>query len=130
MTAEQEIKREILLDAILDSRIQPHPSGEITSENVDAFYREARKHDISEYANDFRTSGTETKIKSENWSRNYESDEVGARLKNGLWVGWTYWHGGGKHGDPESIDWMDGAYFLDVKEEEKMVIVREFSKKA
>jgi hypothetical protein len=45
------------------------------------------------------------------------------------WIGWTYFYGGGKYGEPESIDWMSEAYFLDVAEEEKMVVVRTFKKK-
>jgi hypothetical protein len=50
-------------------------------------------------------------------------------MADGSWVGWTYWSGGGKHGEPESISWMSEAYELDVKEEEKLVIVQTFSKK-
>jgi len=42
------------------------------------------------------------------------------------WVGWTYWYGGGKHGEPESVEWMEDAYFVGVKEETRVVLV--FSK--
>jgi hypothetical protein len=61
-------------------------------------------------------------------SRHYESKSVAAKLPDGSWVGWTYWYGGGKHGEPEAIDWIDDAYNLNCTEEEKMVTVRIFAK--
>ena len=70
----------------------------------------------------------ETDISTE-WSRHYESNGVASRMPDGSWVGWTYWYGGGKHGEPGAIDWMSEAYDLDVVEEEKIVIVRTFTKK-
>jgi hypothetical protein len=45
------------------------------------------------------------------------------------YVGWSYWYGGGKHSDPGAVDWMNSAYFLDVKEEETVVIVKTFTRK-
>jgi hypothetical protein len=76
---------------------------------------------------EFRCCGEDSGLKSP-YSRHYETKEVAAKLKNGLWVGWTFWYGGGKHSDPDSIPWMEDAYFLDVKETEQTVIVREFFK--
>lgn len=62
------------------------------------------------------------------YSRNYESKAVAARLPDGSWVGWTYWYGGGKHSSPSSIDWINHAYDVSCIEEEKLVIVRTFGK--
>jgi hypothetical protein len=61
------------------------------------------------------------------WSRHYESRSVGAALPDGSLVGWTYWYGGGKHGEPEAIDWMEDAYGL-VVEKEEMVVVKTYKK--
>ncbi len=61
------------------------------------------------------------------WSRCYESKSVAGKMGD-KWVGWTYWYGGGKHSEPTAIDWISDAYFLDVKEEEKVVKVRTFAK--
>lgn len=58
--------------------------------------------------------------------RHYESKSV-ARLIDGDWIGWTYYYGGGKHGEPGSVDWVHGAYFLNVREEPR--IVKVFEKK-
>lgn len=77
--------------------------------------------------NTFRESGELSKIPSRQHSRHYESDEVARQLSDGTWVGWTYWHGGGKHGEPEAIDWIEDAYFPKVKEEIKTLTVRTFS---
>jgi hypothetical protein len=74
-----------------------------------------------------REGEVETNIPSD-YSRHYESKSVAAKAPNGQWVGWTYWYGGGKHGCPEEIDWMEYAYFLDCVEEQKVVTVRTFSK--
>jgi len=77
--------------------------------------------------NELRQGDCETELPCE-WSRHYESKSVAVKAPNGRWVGWTYWYGGGKHGEPEAIDWMDEAYFLDCVEQEKLVTVRTFSK--
>lgn len=75
-----------------------------------------------------RCSGIETNIPSDNFSRHYESEEVAAKMSDGTWVGWTYWHGGGKHGEPAAIDWMGEAYYLSCEEKEVLTIQRTWAK--
>ncbi|MEP6001741.1 MAG: hypothetical protein ABJ276_17130, partial [Parasphingorhabdus sp.] len=75
---------------------------------------------------EFRCSGIETDIPCED-SRHYESKSVAQKCSDGSWVGWTCWFGGGKHGEPDSIDWIEYAYDVNVTEEQKMVTVRTFS---
>ena len=58
-------------------------------------------------------------------SRHYESKGVAAEF-DGKMVAWVYWYGGGKHGEPSAVDWIDDAYFVNVTEETKVVKV--FSK--
>ena len=97
--------------------------------NIDADYEAFENED--EYwdaKSEVRSGEFETGLKCD-WSRHYESKAVASKLPDGSWVGWTYWYGGGKHGEPESIDWIEDAYDLDCKEEEKLVIVRTFSVK-
>lgn len=104
------------------------PASELDEEGIDDTFDDYESdYQIQDLMEAFRTSGEETGLPCE-WSRHYESEAVGAQLSSGEWVGWTYWYGGGKHGEPEAIDWLDDAYFLDVKEEEKLVIVRTFEK--
>jgi hypothetical protein len=102
---------------------------DITSENIDEFYEEMEEQDEHwDAMSEIRELGIETKIPCEN-SRHYESKSVAAQALDGTWVGWTYWYGGGKHGGPEDIEWMDEAYDLDVKEKQRVTTHRTFTKK-
>lgn len=125
-TPEQYIKQDILLMAIenkySDIAITEVPDDKI-SELFDQ-YSSALQDDIYEY----RQGWVNTDINSP-YSRNYESNSVAKQMHDGTWVGWTHWYGGGKHGQPESIPWMNEAYFLDCKEEEKVVVIQTFTVK-
>lgn len=126
MTPEQYIKWAVLeLTAKWDKKTLPP----ITSENIDDMYDALVEEDANwDGENDIRLGEFETGIPCED-SRHYESKSVAAKMPDGTWVGWTYWYGGGKHAEPEAIDWMDRAYFIDCKEEEKTVVVRTFNKR-
>lgn len=129
MTPEQHIRKHILLMAAKNDPEEIKIDGEITAENVDAIWDEqlVEKDAHWDYVSEMRDGQEETGLKCE-YSRHYESKSV-ASLIDGVWIGWTYWYGGGKYGEPEAIDWMDSAYFLDVTEEENVVTVRTFTKK-
>lgn len=75
---------------------------------------------------EFNGEGVETNLEPRSYSRHYESKEVAYPVtgSSSLWLGWTYWYGGGKHGDPGAIDWMPDAYLL--TSEVKMQPVRVF----
>ena len=127
MTPEQRIKHAILLKAN-QWRDEPLDLA-VTADNVDELYDalcDAGEH--WDAKNEIRAGEHETGLKCA-WSRHYESKSVAARMPDGSWVGWTYWYGGGKHGEPDAVDWMEDAYDLDYKEEEKTVIVRTFTRK-
>ena len=128
MTPEQKIKHAILLKAIEWENIEPI-SEPITAENVDALYDTNNEdYELQDARDDFRCGGVETSIPAPP-SRHYESESRAMQLPDGSWVGWTYWFGGGKHGEPEAIDWMEDAYELDCVEEQKTVTVRTFTEK-
>jgi len=96
-----------------------------TPEKIDAAFESIEEHGLDDYISDaeseLRGSYThETGIKCD-WSRHYESKSV-ARKIGDQWVGWTYWYGGGKHGEPEAIEWMEDAYIVEAKEETKVVL--------
>lgn len=123
MTPEQKLKH-MILNLLADWETQPRPA--VTAENVDELYG-ALEETPYDARNEIRSSGVETGLKCD-WSRHYESKAVAAQAPDGTWVGWTYWYGGGKHGEPEGIDWMDKAYDLTVTEEPKTIIHRTFVK--
>ena len=100
-----------------------------TQEKIDAAFEAIEEQylddEVSEAESDLRGSYThETGIKCD-YSRHYESKAVARQFGN-KWVGWTYWYGGGKHGEPGSVEWMEHAYFVEAKEEAQIVLV--FSK--
>lgn len=127
MTPEQKIKHAILAKTAEWSK---EPLPEITAENVDEKYQklcDAQEH--WDARSEIRSGEVETGLPCQ-WSRHYESKAVAAKMPDGSWVGWTYWYGGGKHAEPEAIDWMNEAYDLDCKEEEKTMIVQTFTVRA
>lgn len=125
MSPEQKIRALILAKA---AEWEEKELGEINDENVDKLYDELVENDGHwDAKSEVRGGDVETDIPCE-WSRNYESKSVAAKALDGSWVGWTYWYGGGKHGEPEAVEWMSDAYDLDCKEEQKVVTVRTFSK--
>ena len=124
MTPKQKIKRAILN---IIAKWADEPAPDVTAENVDELYDAADESYVQDARNEVRSGEYKTGLPCD-WSRHYESESVAAKMPDGSWVGWTYWYGGGKHGEPEAIDWMDDAYELDCAEEEKVVIVRTFQK--
>ena len=141
MTPCQKIKREILLQALENLKSFPDDAvyenekallksleRGITDETVNEQYDALVDMDIHwDYESEFRGGTVETNLPCD-YSRHYESKSVARKLSDGSWVGWTYWYGGGKHGEPGSVQWMEDAYDLEVTETEKMVLVREFKK--
>lgn len=126
MTPTQKIKATIIVRSANDyGSKRPENIQELTGEQIDEFYELGEYQDAEQ---DFRTGYQETEIPCD-YSRHYETKSVAAKMFDGSWVGWTYWYGGGKHGNSEEIDWMEDSYDLDCEEEEKLVIVRTFSKK-
>jgi hypothetical protein len=124
MTPEQKLRHAILIAAGV-------PDLEtITVENIDERYNEAYDQDLLYDAKaEVRASGEETPGLPSPYSRHYESKAVAAKMPDGSWVGWIYWYGGGKHGEPDAVEWMEYAYDLEVTEEEKLMVVRTFKKK-
>jgi hypothetical protein len=126
MTPEQKIKKWLLLKAV-DDEFQVVPE-QITAENVNDYWNKLVEEDSHwDLLSEFRSGQVETGLDSP-YSRHYEAKEVAAQMDDGSWVGWTYWYGGGKHGCPEEIDWMEDAYDLEVTEEEKTLIVKTWKK--
>ena len=110
-----------------DEDYQPF-TGEINAENVDELWEELKNTDTHwDLIGELRSGEVETEIPSE-YSRHYETKSVATKMSDGSWVGWTYWYGGGKHGNPSEIDWMEYAYDLEVTEKRKTVIVRTYKR--
>lgn len=130
MAPEQKIKHLILIrhEEFGDDPETVEFAKGLDAEGVDdQFAALSEDWELQDATEEVRPGEVETDIKCE-WSRHYESNSVAAKYLDGSWVGWTYWYGGGKHGEPEAIDWIDSAYDLDCVEEEKVVTVRTFTR--
>lgn len=103
---------------------------ELNAENIAKHYNEADEADggyaLQDARSEVRCGEVETNIRAP-WSRHYEAKSVAAKYVDGTWVGWTYWYGGGKHGEPEAVEWMDSAYDLTCVEEQVMTTKRTFT---
>ncbi len=124
MTPEQKLKWAVLAKVASwgDKAAPAYPC-----DNIDELYEKLVEEDGHwDAENELRCDGVETELKCEH-SRHYESKAVAKKFPDGTWVGWTYWYGGGKHGEPAAIDWMEDAYDVKCVEEQKMVTVRTFS---
>jgi hypothetical protein len=136
MSVEMAIKAHVLRDAKASGEFKWEWPDSITDENASEVWDACEEaHDyhadwLHEMLGEFRGSYTEeTGIRCE-YSRHYEAKSVAAKLDDGRWVGWTYWYGGGKHGEPEAMPWLDETYLLECVEEEKVVVVRTFERVA
>lgn len=126
MTPEQKIKHLIIAQ---DCKWQEKPIPDLNESNIDEYYDEMCERDEQwDALSEVRHGDFETNIPCAD-SRHYESKSVAAKALDGTWVGWTFWYGGGKHGEPEAIDWIEDAYDLNCIETEKTIIHREFTKK-
>lgn len=130
MTAQDLIKSEIIIGASNRDRVIP----DITYENINDIFDELSEDLLWQEAlhdsqNSMRESGEDSNLNCSEYSRHYESEQVAYQVMSGEWISWTYWFGGGKHSDPDSIDWITDAYLLDVVETEQTIIHRKFTKK-
>jgi hypothetical protein len=128
MTPEQKLKWAILA---LDARWAKRELASVTAENVDQLYDDLVANDGHwDTRNEVRCSGRETGLKRDVHymiARHYDHEEVAAKMPDGFWVGWTYWHGGGKHGDPSAVEWMSEAYAVNHREEPRTILVDIFA---
>jgi hypothetical protein len=137
MSAEQAIKTLILRDLKTNDVDGSDPFAwpeTISEENADTVWDAVDDHErladwLSEMLGEFRGTGEAVQGLSfgDTYSRHYEAYRVVRQLDDGRWVGWIYWYGGGKHGDPGAIDWLPSAVLLSCKEEEKLVTIRTFT---
>lgn len=123
LSPAQKIKYHILSQLYKDEHCSQCSSvslDKLDASNIDYVYASFWEFDrdaVEQEEDEFRCSGIETDIEPD-WSRTYESRSMARELSDGSFVGWTYYYGGGKHGEPESMIWMERAYDLTVEKVE------------
>ena len=128
MNAEQKLKH-LILNRLAELRELPART-DLTVENIDAeFSFECENDDgsLQDAKSEVRGGEVETGLQCQS-SRHFEAGAVAAQAPDGSWIGWTCWSGGGKHAEPEAIEWISEAYDLAVTEEVKTVTVQTFAK--
>ncbi|KWA83947.1 hypothetical protein WL29_21510 [Burkholderia ubonensis] len=128
MTPEQKLKWAVLKIAASWAKKE---LASVTSDNVDQLY-DALVADDGHWdaRNEIRCTGIATGLSRRvplSIARHYEHREVAAEMPDGTWVGWTFWHGGGKFDDSPNIEWMSEAYAVDHRAEPKTIMVDIFS---
>ena len=124
MTPEQRIKREILTRAS-EAHWEPFTLPELTAKNIDDAYdvlMDECGSTVQDEEMEFRGGGVITDIQPK-LNYHFPSESHAIKLQDGGWVGWTFYYGGGRHDDPEAVDWMEYAYEVDMTEETKVVQV-------
>ena len=108
---------------------------ELTLENASDLYNYSEEYFgedvediIQEVTYDYRHNGIGCNLLPKHYSRHYEVDFVVSEIE-GKWVGWHYWYGGGKHGEPEQIDWIGDAEFVDIESQKEVVVVERVFKR-
>jgi hypothetical protein len=137
MNAEQSIKRHILMSMLTEKQMDEDDNLDLsTADGVNAAYEQAENYtgsfsdtEIIDELNEFRCSGQETNLACSEYSRCYEVERVAAKLNDGSYVSWLYWTGGGKHGEPDAIDWIEDAIFVKCEEKQEIVTTYKFSLK-
>jgi len=141
MKIENIIRREILLDTLSEKEIDDCDWINLSNdEGVETAYKKAKEYEdifsyyeICDAESEFRYSGDEVSIKGleVDGGRHYEAKRVAKKIRDGSYISWVFYYGGGKHAQPEIIDWMreeDGASLVNCVETEKLVTVKDFSK--
>jgi hypothetical protein len=108
MTAVEKLKQKIL--QVWNGQLQSTPE-----QISDEWNKFTDSDEYWEVLDELRCGECETELESPH-SRYYESKSVAAEMVDGTWVGWTYWYGGGKHGEPSSMEWVNEAYFVEMTE--------------
>lgn len=112
LTAPQKLKWHIMKEC------EAWPEGE---EAVGEFIDNA--WDLQKKNLDWRwmnAQGQKTSFRGE-YSRNYSCEILATEMPDGSWVAWPHWYGGGKHGDSESIPWIEDAFDIEVWTETREV---------
>ena len=82
--------------------------------------------------NEFRVLGEEYNKLLTNYPRHYEVDyhvkELTGITDGGetisKWVGWNYYYGGGKHAEPEAIDWISDSEIVKLVSEKEVTLIK------
>ena len=119
-----DVENELLLIGVLDG---------IGCTDADVFRVWRDVYIDGDALEEFRCSGHEVDDTSASGievphSRNYEVEMKAKLLRDGTWVCWPYFYGGGKWGEPQAVSWIEQAFYVQCTEREQVVIHRSFKR--
>ena len=115
LTAQQKLKLWIMradpeIAVEMEATIPDHP----TNGEVDLLWG-IMEDAVSDLVSNLSDAGEATGLPCGR-SRHYETESMARQMDDESWVGWTRYYGGGKHGEPWSVDWISGAYDVEMTE--------------
>jgi hypothetical protein len=133
MTPTQKIKKHLLtrLENWRPIRLPALNTGEEV-DNAYEMYLDLESDTLQDLRYEVREGQVNTDIQpficNTRLLRDYDASSVAMQMDDGSWVGWTYWSGGGRHGESHAIQWMEDAIELTCTEKQVMVTERTFTK--
>lgn len=112
MTPSQKLKKHLITEC--DGEF---PSDVVTGEDIDLYWSQINHLLDWRW---LRSEGVETDLIAP-YDRNYQCRIHASEMEDGTWVAWPYWTGGGKHGDPGSIPWIEDAFEVETWTEPRTV---------
>lgn len=86
------------------------------------------ENDPRDVREELRNDGLLTDLRAP-YSRHYECNMTAVQCGD-KWVAFPYWYGGGKHGEPSAMSWLDDESVRFVTMHEETRVVRVFSEAA
>lgn len=123
------LKAAIIQHALDMLESAPHNFTDATADDVDELWDVMRADypdTMQDAQNEMRCMGRKTGLATPA-ARHLEVDAVAILTPFNQWVGFYYWHGGGKHSGAEEIEWMKDSYWVQAETDQVLRLDLKFS---
>ena len=123
------LKAQIIQHALDLLESAPHNFTDADANDVDELWNIMRADypdTMQDAQNEVRCMGRKTGLATPA-ARHLEVDAVAILTPFNQWVGFYYWHGGGKHSGAEEIEWMKDSYWVQAETDQVLRLDLKFS---
>lgn len=123
------LKAQIIQHALDLLESAPHNFTDADGDDVDELWNIMRADypdTMQDAQNEVRCMGRKTGLATPA-ARHLEVDAVAILTPFNQWVGFYYWHGGGKHSGAEEIEWMKDSYWVQAETDQVLRLDLKFS---